>query len=40
MSQEIIVVMGCPSSGKTTLTKKLVAQGYVSLNRDTEGGRC
>ncbi len=32
------MVLGFPASGKSTLTKDFVAQGYVSLNRDTEGG--
>lgn len=32
------MVVGYPASGKSTLTKDLVAKGYVSLNRDTEGG--
>jgi HAD superfamily hydrolase (TIGR01662 family) len=32
------MVVGAPSSGKSTLTKDFVAQNYVSLNRDTEGG--
>ncbi len=32
------MVMGFPASGKSTLTKKLVEKGAVSLNRDVEGG--
>ena len=32
------MVCGAPASGKSTKTKDLVAQGYVPLNRDTEGG--
>lgn len=32
------MVFGFPASGKSTLTKDFVAQGYTSLNRDTEGG--
>lgn len=35
---DVVMVMGFPASGKSTLTKTLVAGGYVSLNRDTEGG--
>jgi D-glycero-D-manno-heptose 1,7-bisphosphate phosphatase len=37
MSQAIIVC-GYPASGKSSLTKELVKQGFVPLNRDTEGG--
>lgn len=32
------MVVGYPASGKSTLTKQLVKDGAVSLNRDTEGG--
>ena len=35
---QVTVVCGAPSSGKSTLTKELVANGAISLNRDTEGG--
>jgi len=35
---KVIMVVGYPASGKSTLTKDLVAKGAVSLNRDTEGG--
>ena len=35
---KVTMVMGYPASGKSTLTKDLVANGAVSLNRDTEGG--
>jgi D-glycero-D-manno-heptose 1,7-bisphosphate phosphatase len=35
---KVVMVCGAPASGKSTKTKELVAQGYVSLNRDTEGG--
>ncbi len=35
---KVTMVVGYPASGKSTLTKDLVAKGYVSLNRDTEGG--
>lgn len=35
---EVKVVVGYPASGKSTVTKDLVAKGFVSLNRDTEGG--
>lgn len=32
------MVCGAPASGKSTLTKQFVKTGYISLNRDTEGG--
>jgi len=35
---EVIIVCGFPSSGKSTVTKKLAEKGYSILNRDTEGG--
>lgn len=35
---KVTMVVGFPASGKSTLTKDLVAKGAVSLNRDTEGG--
>lgn len=35
---KVTMVVGYPASGKSTLTKDLVAKGCVSLNRDTEGG--
>ena len=35
---KVTMIMGYPASGKSTLTKELVAKGAVSLNRDTEGG--
>lgn len=34
----IKMVAGYPGSGKSTVTKEYIQQGYVSLNRDTEGG--
>lgn len=34
----VVLVMGFPASGKSTLTAPLAAQGYTVLNRDTEGG--
>lgn len=36
--QKVVIVMGYPGSGKSTATKELLSQGYVNLNRDTEGG--
>jgi HAD superfamily hydrolase (TIGR01662 family) len=38
MSKKVTMVVGFPASGKSTLTKDLVAKGAVALNRDTEGG--
>lgn len=35
---DVKMVLGFPASGKSTLTKDFVSKGYVSLNRDTEGG--
>ena len=35
---EIVMVMGLPAAGKTTLTQALVAEGYRRLNRDEAGG--
>jgi len=35
---KVTMVVGFPASGKSTITKDLVAAGGVSLNRDTEGG--
>jgi HAD superfamily hydrolase (TIGR01662 family) len=36
---EVAMVVGFPASGKSTLTKSFVNQGFVSLNRDTDGGK-
>jgi aryl-alcohol dehydrogenase-like predicted oxidoreductase/predicted kinase/histidinol phosphatase-like enzyme len=36
---EVVLVMGLPGAGKTTLTQGLVAAGYQRLNRDDAGGR-
>ncbi|HEX4915831.1 MAG TPA: aldo/keto reductase [Vicinamibacterales bacterium] len=35
---EVVMVMGVPAAGKTTLTRGLVEQGYQRLNRDEAGG--
>jgi aryl-alcohol dehydrogenase-like predicted oxidoreductase/predicted kinase/histidinol phosphatase-like enzyme len=35
---EVVIVMGLPGAGKTTLTSQLVAEGYRRLNRDDSGG--
>lgn len=36
---EVVLVMGLPGAGKSTLASELVAQGYERLNRDERGGR-
>ncbi|MHA2068145.1 MAG: HAD-IIIA family hydrolase [Candidatus Thorarchaeota archaeon] len=38
MSQEVVMVMGLPASGKGTVSQGYRDQGYVWLNRDNEGG--
>jgi HAD superfamily hydrolase (TIGR01662 family) len=35
---KVTMVVGYPASGKSTLTKSLLENGAVALNRDTEGG--
>lgn len=35
---DVIIVLGFPASGKSTITKDYIAKGYANLNRDTEGG--
>jgi aryl-alcohol dehydrogenase-like predicted oxidoreductase/histidinol phosphatase-like enzyme/predicted kinase len=35
---EVVIVMGLPGAGKTTLTERFVADGYQRLNRDEAGG--
>jgi HAD superfamily hydrolase (TIGR01662 family) len=36
---EVVLVMGLPGAGKSSLAKELVAKGYERLNRDETGGR-
>ncbi len=36
--REIVIVMGLPGAGKSTLAQSLVAEGYTRLNRDETGG--
>ena len=35
---EVVMVMGLPAAGKTTLTRALAESGYQRLNRDEAGG--
>jgi len=35
----VVLVMGLPASGKSTITDTFVDRGYVALNRDTQGGK-
>lgn len=35
---EVVIVMGLPGAGKTTLTEGFVAEGYQRINRDETGG--
>ena len=36
---EVVLVMGLPGAGKSTLAAELVGRGYARLNRDQAGGR-
>jgi aryl-alcohol dehydrogenase-like predicted oxidoreductase/predicted kinase len=35
---EIVLIMGLPAAGKSTLARTLETQGYARLNRDEDGG--
>jgi aryl-alcohol dehydrogenase-like predicted oxidoreductase/histidinol phosphatase-like enzyme/predicted kinase len=35
---EIVLVMGLPGAGKTTMAREFAARGYMRLNRDDTGG--
>ncbi len=36
---EIVLIMGCPASGKTSRVRGFTERGYVRLNRDEVGGK-
>jgi len=38
MDKEIVIIMGYHASGKSSLVKEFVDQGYHRINRDTTGG--
>jgi bifunctional polynucleotide phosphatase/kinase len=38
VNKEIVIVMGFPASGKSTVVQTFVDQGYTRLNRDSVGG--
>lgn len=38
MSKEAILIIGYPASGKTSVAEPFEKEGYVRLNRDSEGG--
>ena len=35
---EVVLIMGLPGAGKSTVAATYVAQGYTRLNRDEAGG--
>src|SRR5688500_6482811 len=35
---EVVIVMGLPGAGKSTVAERLTAQGFTRLNRDESGG--
>lgn len=39
MSNEVVMVIGPPASGKSSYSKSLIQKDYIYLNRDTEGGK-
>jgi len=36
---KVVMIVGCPASGKGTLSEDYIKKGYVHLNRDKEGGK-
>lgn len=39
MQASVVMLMGYPASGKSTVAQPYIDEGYVYLNRDTEGGK-
>jgi len=37
--QEVVMLVGYPASGKSTIANQFIEQGYVHINRDTHGGK-
>ena len=37
-SGDVVMIMGMPGAGKSTLAEAMVANGYTRLNRDAQGG--
>ena len=37
--KEVVLVMGYPAAGKSTLVNEFVSKGYHRINRDTTGGK-
>ncbi len=35
----VVMILGFPAAGKSTVAQKYIKQGYTVLNRDTEGGK-
>jgi len=38
MSQELVMIVGFPAAGKTTIAEDYISRGFVHVNRDKEGG--
>lgn len=36
--REAVMIVGCPAAGKSTISRPLIEEGYVHLNRDKVGG--
>jgi aryl-alcohol dehydrogenase-like predicted oxidoreductase/histidinol phosphatase-like enzyme len=35
---EVVLIMGLPAAGKSTLAERMTAEGYIRVNRDEKGG--